>query len=144
MSACVTWAGRRGRDGHHRGDGLFNLSNRMASGLGWAAEPRVRGSGALTVSHGGLPRSRCAFGRCTTRIGGCGHADRPILRHPSCPDEQDCLLFSRPPSKRSSGVLARAPDVPLSERDHPRTLGWLGTTALAMGGSNQSLFLIGA
>ena len=28
--------------------------------------------------------------------------------------------------------------------DHPRTLGWFGTTALAMGGSNQSLFLIGA
>src|SRR5437588_6287441 len=27
---------------------------------------------------------------------------------------------------------------------HPRTIGWLGTTALAMGGSNQSLFLIGA
>jgi signal transduction histidine kinase/amino acid transporter/ActR/RegA family two-component response regulator len=29
-------------------------------------------------------------------------------------------------------------------RVHPRTIGWLGTTALAMGGSNQSLFLIGA
>ena len=29
-------------------------------------------------------------------------------------------------------------------RPHPRTLGWLGTTALAMGGSNQSIFLIGA
>jgi diguanylate cyclase (GGDEF)-like protein len=29
-------------------------------------------------------------------------------------------------------------------RTHPRTIGWLGTTALAMGGSNQSLFLIGA
>jgi diguanylate cyclase (GGDEF)-like protein len=29
-------------------------------------------------------------------------------------------------------------------RDHPRSIGWLGTTALAMGGSNQSLFLIGA
>jgi signal transduction histidine kinase/CheY-like chemotaxis protein len=28
--------------------------------------------------------------------------------------------------------------------EHPRALGWLGTTALAMGGSNQSLFLIGA
>src|SRR6266850_7218179 len=28
--------------------------------------------------------------------------------------------------------------------EHPRTLGWAGTTALAMGGSNQSLFLIGA
>ncbi|HEX7298423.1 MAG TPA: amino acid permease [Solirubrobacteraceae bacterium] len=27
---------------------------------------------------------------------------------------------------------------------HPRTLGWFGTSALAMGGSNQSLFLIGA
>jgi PAS domain S-box-containing protein len=25
---------------------------------------------------------------------------------------------------------------------HPRTIGWIGTTALAMGGSNQSLFLI--
>ncbi len=28
--------------------------------------------------------------------------------------------------------------------EHPRTLGWIGTTALAMGGSNQSLFLIAA
>ena len=27
---------------------------------------------------------------------------------------------------------------------HPRPLGWIGTTALAMGGSNQSLFIIGA
>jgi two-component system, sensor histidine kinase len=27
---------------------------------------------------------------------------------------------------------------------HPRHIGWLGTTALAMGGSNQSLFLIAA
>lgn len=26
---------------------------------------------------------------------------------------------------------------------HPRTIGWIGTTALAMGGSNQSLFIIG-
>lgn len=29
-------------------------------------------------------------------------------------------------------------------RPHPRSLGWIGTTALAMGGSNQSLFLIAA
>src|SRR5205814_7220338 len=28
--------------------------------------------------------------------------------------------------------------------DHPRTLGWVAATALAMGGSNQSLFLIAA
>jgi amino acid transporter len=29
-------------------------------------------------------------------------------------------------------------------RPHPRTIGWIGTMALALGGSNQSLFLIGA
>lgn len=29
-------------------------------------------------------------------------------------------------------------------RSHPRVLGWLSTTAMAMGGSNQSLFLIAA
>src|SRR2546423_1134172 len=27
---------------------------------------------------------------------------------------------------------------------HPRTMGWIGATALAMGGSNQMVFLIGA
>ncbi len=31
-----------------------------------------------------------------------------------------------------------------SVKPHPRTLGWVGTSALAMGGSNQSLFLIAA
>ncbi len=40
----------------------------------------------------------------------------------------------RPPAARP--VLLPAP--------HPRTLGWIGTTALAIGGSNQSLFLIAA
>ncbi|MDX6411307.1 MAG: hypothetical protein QOE91_823, partial [Gaiellaceae bacterium] len=35
-------------------------------------------------------------------------------------------------------------DTPAAARVHPRTIGWLGTSALAMGGSNQSLFLIGA
>ena len=29
-------------------------------------------------------------------------------------------------------------------REHPRTIGWLGTSALALGGANQSLFVIGA
>jgi PAS domain S-box-containing protein len=33
---------------------------------------------------------------------------------------------------------------PVAPADHPRTLGWVGTTALAMGGSNQSLFVLGA
>jgi signal transduction histidine kinase/CheY-like chemotaxis protein/amino acid transporter len=31
-----------------------------------------------------------------------------------------------------------------SPAPHPRRMGWVGTTALAMGGSNQSLFLLGA
>ncbi len=30
------------------------------------------------------------------------------------------------------------------EQAHPRTIGWVGMTALAMGGSNQSLFLLAA
>ena len=34
--------------------------------------------------------------------------------------------------------------VEASPRPHPRRLGWVGTTALAIGGSNQSLFLIAA
>src|SRR3954466_15310704 len=29
-------------------------------------------------------------------------------------------------------------------REHPRTIGWLGTSALAMGGSNRSLFIFAA
>ena len=31
-----------------------------------------------------------------------------------------------------------------AETKHPRSIGWIGTTALAMGGSNQSLFLLAA
>ena len=33
-------------------------------------------------------------------------------------------------------------DPPVGVREHPRRLGWIQTTALAMGGSNQSLFLM--
>ena len=41
-----------------------------------------------------------------------------------------------------SGVSSTA--APVETADHPRTLGWVATTALAMGGSNQSLFLLSA
>jgi len=41
-----------------------------------------------------------------------------------------------------SGVSSTA--APVGTADHPRTLGWVATTALAMGGSNQSLFLMSA
>lgn len=39
---------------------------------------------------------------------------------------------------------ARVMDATSSSEGHPRSIGWVGTTALAMGGSNQSLFLLGA
>jgi len=39
--------------------------------------------------------------------------------------------------------LSKAANDPAA-RAHPRTVGWFGTTAVAMGGINQSLFLIGA
>jgi signal transduction histidine kinase/amino acid transporter len=35
-------------------------------------------------------------------------------------------------------------DPPGGSAGHPRTVGWFGTTAVAMGGINQSLFLLGA
>ena len=40
--------------------------------------------------------------------------------------------------------MTQASTAPADALAHPRTLGWVGTTALAMGGSNQSLFLITA
>ncbi len=42
------------------------------------------------------------------------------------------------PSASSNGACPAPP------RPHPRTVGWFGTTCVAMGGINQSLFLIGA
>ena len=49
----------------------------------------------------------------------------------------------------ASGGVRTAVDAPYAgavptDAAHPRTLGWVRTTALAMGGSNQSLFLLGA
>ncbi len=40
-------------------------------------------------------------------------------------------------------MIARPPPTP-EPRPHPRTIGWIGTAAMAMGGSNQSLFIITA
>ena len=36
------------------------------------------------------------------------------------------------------------PPTGAQSREHPHTIGWLGTSALAMGGSNQMVFLVGA
>ncbi|MEQ1863350.1 MAG: amino acid permease [Micropepsaceae bacterium] len=45
-----------------------------------------------------------------------------------------------PLTENALALTAQVPEHP----PHPRTMGWIGTTALAMGGSNQSLFLIAA
>jgi len=41
-------------------------------------------------------------------------------------------------------LLIQSPPAPPSTLTHPRTVGWFGTTSVAMGGINQSLFLLGA
>src|SRR2546430_2169735 len=47
-------------------------------------------------------------------------------------------------AQRAHVCIPDEPDQQLGAREHPRVMGWFGTTALAMGGSNQSLFLVGA
>ena len=48
------------------------------------------------------------------------------------------------PISTNQGSGPQGAGADLSPAPHPRTLGWIGTTALAIGGSNQSLFLIAA
>jgi diguanylate cyclase (GGDEF)-like protein/PAS domain S-box-containing protein len=52
--------------------------------------------------------------------------NRALVASPAMPPPEDAM-----------------PDAAVNQ-PHPRTLGWIGTTALAMGGSNQSLFLLTA
>lgn len=47
------------------------------------------------------------------------------------------------PAQRSEPTVESIVPTP-AKGAHPRTLGWFGTTALALGGSNQSLFLLTA
>ncbi|MBV9492252.1 MAG: amino acid permease [Verrucomicrobia bacterium] len=61
------------------------------------------------------------------------------------------LLKQKHPAVNSStGSGAARPPGPnppagsAAAREHPRTVGWFGTTAVAMGGINQSLFLLSA
>ena len=59
----------------------------------------------------------------------------------------DAQVLSTAPgqtAERCPDAKDRVAEVDQIHRSHPRSIGWLGTTAMAMGGSNQSLFLIGA
>src|SRR5581483_11498638 len=45
---------------------------------------------------------------------------------------------------RPGGAISETAPTASGDLRHPRAIRWLGTTALGMGGSNQSLFLISA
>jgi hypothetical protein len=64
----------------------------------------------------------------------------PGWRVPTFKPHRPPLLDSTPKYTENSGHR----DHLAAKRDHPRTIGWFGTTAVAMGGINQSLFLLGA
>ncbi|HEY0107282.1 MAG TPA: amino acid permease [Rhizomicrobium sp.] len=54
------------------------------------------------------------------------------------------IVAGAPPERISEIPPSDASGAANPSRAHPRTLGWLGTASLAMGGSNQSLFLLAA
>jgi signal transduction histidine kinase/amino acid transporter len=58
------------------------------------------------------------------------------------PDRSDTPTTG--PEATSAPLSGRAAWEPDPGRPHPRTITWVGASALALGGSNQSLFLIGA
>jgi len=57
--------------------------------------------------------------------------------------QDQAVVVPRPRQAPDHVVSATGKDTH-KDTGHPRTLGWFGTTALAMGGSNQSLFLLTA
>ena len=62
-------------------------------------------------------------------------------------NSEQVVTTSHAQTAGTNSVLNRKParrPVRVHPAEHPRTIGWVGTTALAMGGSNQSLFLIAA
>jgi signal transduction histidine kinase/L-asparagine transporter-like permease/ActR/RegA family two-component response regulator len=53
--------------------------------------------------------------------------------------------LTTPVSSELPAIVSIEPDLPVETFPrHPRTIGWFGASSIAMGGSNQSLFLIGA
>ncbi len=68
------------------------------------------------------------------------HSFRDLSRLPPS------LRLPHMPESHGQSASSRADPVspPEQPRDHPRVLGWFGVASLAMGGSNQSLFLLGA
>ena len=82
----------------------------------------------LSLQSAGAPRR-------AERVGIRGlHHSRPRAGS-GCHDRT--MTASHVPASAGTDMGGRSPL-------HPRTLGWVRTAALAMGGSNQSLFLLGA
>src|SRR5258708_23164433 len=71
-----------------------------------------------------------------------------LRREPACADVQSVdvdrsgLPENTSNARHDRSAMTQRPN-DTTPRPHPRTLGWVGTPALAMGGSNQSLFLLG-
>src|SRR5260221_7673029 len=65
-------------------------------------------------------------------------ADRERRASTPLPATQDRYPMDTAVTARTWNLKVESPT------PHPRTIGWIGTAAMAMGGSNQSLFLIGA
>ena len=59
------------------------------------------------------------------------------------PKKDDGLMLGTHSRQRRVATNAVSSEIDTTPM-HPRTIGWVGTTALALGGSNQSLFLISA
>src|SRR5215470_13428290 len=57
---------------------------------------------------------------------------------PRCPNCERGTVMDVALDRRAWNVKVERPT------PHPRTIGWVGTAAMAMGGSNQSLFLMAA
>src|SRR5436190_2725976 len=53
-------------------------------------------------------------------------------------------MTQRTTARKASVRVTRVEVPPVEPRAHPRTIGWLGTAALAVGGSNQSLLIFAA
>ena len=106
------------------------------------ATPPVRVAGFWRIFGGRPPTNALFFAEIGLNIN--KRISSPPAAHRS-KSNQSCETRRPTVTKPADPVTSRpAVDHRAHPADHPRTLGWIGTTSLAMGGSNQSLFLMAA